>query len=669
MGSPDIKAVAFVSVLAMLAGSFASAMTPDDILTMSSVQMEDLSPDGRFLLYELTTPDNDNLSQLHTVYRRDLESGRDLEIFSPEDDGMWPTFSPDAQSIGYVRGGKSGLEFWIMDADGGHRRAVAEVPQNINSFQWSPDASFVAWIEVSQSYDYEGVADEVVVAEHIGYRHLNSGYREGRLAQIYYLDLAEGRVHQVTSGAYDVRSFSWAPDSRQLVYSAKSLADLGVNLNTNLWVISIDGEQPVLITTNPGGDDSPQWLGDGRIAWLRRENPIWESAPSMIAVSSGGTGDQGPFETHGTGFDNFITRFCYDAGNFYVIGANRGALDLVKVQGDQYQILTNSRHNFWSLDIAAGKAIMQGAGQMLPSALFAFDLDDDFSRPAPPEIVVNPHEDWVLRTGLTTPGHFIINVEGRDVEGWYYLPVNLEKNELLPVVLSIHGGPEWMYGGYFLPEFHILPTFGYAVIITNPTGSLGYGLNFQQDIQGDWVGRPARELMACLDWAEAQGWADPDHMAVMGGSYGGHLAAALTTQTDRFQAAAIDRMVPDLVTFWGTTDEKWFPQWEFQGNPWDDDAREVYARNSPMNFVGSVRTPTLISQGLKDYRCLIAGGEMWFSALKTLGVPARLLRFADEGHGLRSSQNKVFYYHELLAWFDEHILNNTDEEMLPETHE
>jgi dipeptidyl aminopeptidase/acylaminoacyl peptidase len=262
---------------------------------------------------------------------------------------------------------------------------------------------------------------------------------------------------------------------------------------------------------------------------------------------------------------------------------------------------------------------------------------------------------------LTEPESFSVEVEGRTIEGWFFKPEDLGPGQRAPVVLSIHGGPEWMYGGYFLPEFHIMPRFGYGVVIANPTGSMGYGTDFMKDVRGDWTGRPARELLACLDHAVAQGWADPDRLAVMGGSYGGHLGAALTTQTERFRAAALDRMYPELISFWGTTDEKWFPEWEFMGRPWEPAAREVYLRNSPFEEVGGVTTPTLISHGLRDFRCLIAGGEIWFSALQAQGVPSRFIRFEDEGHGIRNPANKVFYQNQLLDWFDRFVLGGSPE--------
>jgi dipeptidyl aminopeptidase/acylaminoacyl peptidase len=647
--------VTFFLFLPLLCGPWVHAMTPDDIPTMESVFLKDLSPDGRSLIYEHILPAGNGLMRSSTIYHRDLESGHDLVLFSPDDDGMAPVFSPDGKSIGYLRAGGPGIEFWTMDTDGGNRQFKGKVSRGVDSFQWAPDGQAIAWIAPVQSFGSVGLASDVEIIDHIGFRHLKPGDREGKLDHIFSLDLTRNFVHQVTRGHFDVGSFSWSPESERLVYAAKSLDDLGLNLNTDLWVVSINGSDATRITKNPGGDEDPQWLPDGRIAWLRREDPIWESAPAVIAVSDDISGDLDKFERHGTGFDNYIYKFGYDDGKFFILGAHSGAIDLVQIHEDTFKILTPGQNCFWSLDIARGKVIMKGSSQLLPTGLFLLDLNSN-KRPRL-QSLINPHEEWIQKVGLTTPGHFEINVEGRDIEGWYFLPAHMEKNERVPVVLVIHGGPESMHGEYFLPAGHILSTFGYAVLIANPTGSVGYGIDFQKDIKGDWVGRPARELLACLDWAESQGWADPKHMAVMGGSYGGHLAAALTVRSDRFKAAAVRNFVPDMVSFWGTTDEKWFIQWEMGGNPWDEEAKDIYTENSLMSEVGKVQTPTLISSGSLDYRSDASGGLMWFSALKARGVPTRLLRFGDEGHGLRNVSNRVYYYNQLLEWFDEHLLN------------
>ncbi len=656
----DLRAL-FVVVFILLAGLLpvpnkSDAMVPEDILTMKTVALDDLSPDGRYLLYGITVWDPGIEQRRTTLYRRDLETGRDLLMFTPEDRSRGAVWRPDGKAIAYRHTTDEGTEIWLMDADGASRRRISAGAGEFGALIWAPDGSGLAWVRSTGVGTYEGVPGSYVVADGIGYRHLGQGYREGRLRQLFVMDLANGEPRRLIDAELDVRTVDWSPDSRHLVVEAKARADLGWNLNSDLWIVARQGGRLRRLTENPGADRNPRWYAKGSIAYIRTLDPLWESAPTEVAVLTPADGDTGKMKIHGAGLDRLFFQYVEADGSFYVLGANRGCLDLYRLDGANHEQLTDWGHDFWDVRIAGSRVVLSGSGHTLPGAIFTVDLAEKIKGPHHPRIEIDPNSEWRGKVGLFEPEPFTVEVDGRSIEGWFFKPEHLDDGHKVPVVLSIHGGPEWMYGGYFLPEFHILPHFGYGVVMANPTGSMGYGADFRRGVRGDWVDRPGRELMACLDRAVAEGWADPDRLAVMGGSYGGHLGAALTTQSDRFRAAAVDRMYPELITFWGTTDEKWFPEWEFMGKPWEPAARKVYLRNSPFERVDRVNTPTLISQGMLDYRCLIAGGEIWFSALQSRGVPARFIRFENEGHGIRHPEDRVFYYNQLLDWFDEHVL-------------
>ena len=670
----DLRALIVVVVIVMVGmllgpGRHADAMVPEDLLTMRTVALIDVSPDGTFLLHGIGAWDSAARQQRTTIYRRDLVTGRDQVLFTPADNAWGPAIRPDGQAIAYLKGTTAAAEIWLMDAKGGDRRRLSDNVGDYGGLNWSPDGTALAWIANGASGDYEGEPGQYVVADNVGFRHLGDGYREGRLRQLFVMDLANGAARRLVNGDLDVRAFSWSPDSRRLVFEAKRKADLGLTVNTDLWLVARLGGEATRLTTNPGADSAPQWHQQNRIAYLRATEPLWETAPKTVAELDPELGEAGGLQLHGEDFDNYFWTFTMADGVPYILGTNRGCLDLVRLGRQGPEILTNGGYGFWSLRIVGSQVYLSGASLTLPSAVLQVDLAEKIKGPHRPRVLIDPNRDWCQKVGLVVPEPFTVKVDGRVIEGWYFRPDPVEKGQHLPTVLSIHGGPQWMYGGYFLPEFHILPHFGYGVVICNPTGSMGYGIDFMADVRGDWTGRPAREVLAALDKAVAAGWADPDRLAVMGGSYGGHLGAALTTQTDRFRAAALDRMFPETIAFWGTTDEKWFPEWEFMGRPWESGAREVYLRNSPYEEVAAVVTPTLISQGLRDYRCLVAGGEMWFSALQSLGVPSRFIRFENEGHGIRNPANQVFYYNQMLNWFDEFVLGPAAPEAGDGTHE
>ncbi|MBU1072809.1 S9 family peptidase, partial [bacterium] len=481
---------------------------------------------------------------------------------------------------------------------------------------------------------------------------------EGRLSQLHVCELATGSVRRVVDAPLDLHAFSWSPAGRELVFAAKRRADMGRNLNQDLFVVGRDGGEPRALTTNPAADTSPIWLPDGRIAYLRTDEPLYEVDEAVIAIIDPALGDTRILDRKAVGFSEFIWQFWHADGQFYFAAFNRGCIDIFAA--GRAQPLTRTAHDFWQVDFGGGRMVLGGQDMLTPSAVYEVSLLGTGTGRL--EKIIDPNAAWYGDVKLFEPHPFATLVEGRTINGWYFLPEGWRRGDRAPTVLSIHGGPEWMYGGWWQHDFHILAEAGYAVLIANPTGSSGYGAEFRRAVRGDWQGAPARDLLGCVDWAVAGGWADPQRLAVTGGSYGGYMAAWLTTQTDRFKAASMDRMLSDLASFWGTTDEKWPPEWSCGGRPWEEQARDYYRDASPLHHAGSVTTPTLISHGLRDYRCLVGQAESWFSALQARGVPSRLLRFAEEGHGVRRTDNQILLARETLEWFDRYVRSATTTE-------
>lgn len=638
------------TLAALLASSAAAAaMVPAELLELRTCAVGALSPDGRLLVYMIGQYDEAQGRVQQTVHLRDLGTGARQVLFVPEDRAGGFSFAPDGATMAFTRRAEAGDEVWLMRADGTERRRVAG-PGTFGKLNWSPDGTRLAHLVAVRDPGYEGVPGRITVADDLGWRHLDAGEREGRLRQLHILDLATGEDRPIATPDLDVRALAWSPAGDELVVSAKQRRDLGRTLRTDLYIVSpARGDSLRRLTDTPGPDDHPIWLADGTIASQSHPDSLFESRPARIIVRDAQTG--AITASYLEEFDNVVLGIWHHANQFYFRGAWRGALPLFRAEQQRGRLLGEQGWNCRDVHFGGEKVVFAATSMTNPGSLFSLDL-----RTGRRTLLVDPNERWQRRVGLVEPERFSVTVEGRSIEGWVFLPEAWTPGQGMPTVLSIHGGPQWMYGGAFLPEFHVLPAFGYAVLAANPTGSTGYGQQHMLDVRGDWIGRPARELLAVVDHAVAMGWTDPDVVAVMGGSYGGYLAAALTARTERFRAAACDRMYPHLEAFWGATDEKWFPEWEFRGRPFDPAARPIYRRNDIFALVDRVRTPTLISHGLQDHRCPEDGSIMWYSALLSQGVPARLLRFHEEGHGIRDRRSQVFYLEQVLAWFERYVL-------------
>jgi dipeptidyl aminopeptidase/acylaminoacyl peptidase len=240
--------------------------------------------------------------------------------------------------------------------------------------------------------------------------------------------------------------------------------------------------------------------------------------------------------------------------------------------------------------------------------------------------------------------------DGYPVHGWVTLPDPERFGDgPHPTILMIHGGPFAQYTHALFDEVQVLVEAGYAVVHGNPRGSSGYGRAHGLSIKDGFGTVDADDVLALLDAALQDPALDADRVGVMGGSYGGYMTAWLTTRTDRFVAAIVERGFLDPVSFVGSSDIGWF----FGGAYLGEDPKAVAAQ-SPMAHVGNVTTPTLVIHSEQDWRCPVEQGQRWFVELKRRGVRAELLLFPGEGHELtrsgRPAHRRARFEHVLDWW-------------------
>ena len=231
-------------------------------------------------------------------------------------------------------------------------------------------------------------------------------------------------------------------------------------------------------------------------------------------------------------------------------------------------------------------------------------------------------------------------VDDRTIQGWWYPPLAPDGSPAptpAPLVLEIHGGPMTAYGQAPFWEWQTLAAAGIGVLAANPRGSDGYGQDFADANVRDWGDGPTRDVLAGVDLAVAEGWADPARLGVTGGSYGGYLTSWIVGHDDRFAAAITCRSVNDLAVLMGTGDIAGpeFGHAYFGVQPWE--APDLYRAQSPIAYVERIRTPLLIQHAEQDLRTTIAQAEMLFAALRTLGRPVRIMRVPGESHELTRS--------------------------------
>ena len=250
--------------------------------------------------------------------------------------------------------------------------------------------------------------------------------------------------------------------------------------------------------------------------------------------------------------------------------------------------------------------------------------------------------------------------DGLDLPSYLTLPVGAEP-EGLPMVLLVHGGPWYRDSWSFDPIAQMLANRGYAVLQVNFRGSTGYGKSHTAAAVGEFAGKMHDDLIDAVEWAVAQGYADRDRVAIMGGSYGGYAALVGATFPPDVFAAAIDIVgISDLANFMRTQPEFVRPRlannwYRYVGDPSDPAAEADMLARSPISKLDAVRAPLLIAQGANDSRVTRAESDNVVDRLRSRGVDVDYLVFDDEGHGFVNPENNITFYQAVERFLAAHL--------------
>ncbi len=235
--------------------------------------------------------------------------------------------------------------------------------------------------------------------------------------------------------------------------------------------------------------------------------------------------------------------------------------------------------------------------------------------------------------------------DGRQIHSMLALPPDFDRNKKYPLLVLIHGGPHLMWRDQFFLRwnYHLLASPGYVVLLTNYTGSTGFGEKFAQDIQFDPFGRCSREINEAADEAiRRYPFIDGTRQAAAGASYGGHLANWLQATTTRYRCLVSHAGLINLESQWGTSDGIYHRELNNGGPVWEQG--RVWREQNPIRYAKDFRTPILLTVGENDFRVPLNQTLENWSVLQRLRIPSRLIVFPEENHWIQKGENSRFFY-------------------------
>lgn len=576
----------------------------------------------------------------------------------PGHDDM-PGWSPDGGRLAFrsdrsKRG--SGQPYLLQEGFGeAERMTLHEFPKGISSMRWSPDGSKVAVIARDDPRSDVEEGDDWILWE--------ADQNELAFNRVWLIDPANGEATCLTTGDVHVWEFSWAPDGSAIAAIVSDLPYEWAWYRARLATVDVANGEVKTIYAPERQLTGPVWSPDGRtIAVI---SSIWSdpgmSGGDVIAIPLDG---REPHDvTPGQPISHESLFWLPDSGSERLLSAalerNRAAICEIGLDGEN-ETLWSGEYSFGgygtgALSLSAGASVLATTlvGPSSPSEVWiGRRTNDDGGASIRWEQLTTINRDF---PGKAMPRIDTISwkaPDGRRIEGLLVRAKGVDGPA--PMVVMIHGGPTGSSGygmrtsgmGGAVP---LLATRGFAVLLPNFRGSVGYGLEFAEANNGDMGGDDLADILAGVDYCIEQGIADPDRLGVCGWSYGGYMTAWAITQTDRFKAAVAGASITNWYSFHGGTNIPAFDEIFYGADPYALDG--PYASRSPIFLVDQVKTPTLFLHGEQDACCPVGQAYEMARALRSRGIETECVIYPREPHGPRERLHVRDVMERTVSWF------------------
>ena len=491
---------------------------------------------------------------------------------------------------------------------------------------------------------------------------------EMEISQLFRVDLQDeaAPAKQLTQSFYPHNNAVLSPDGTKILFNSRPRSSQHPDFVRNksaIWQVDADGSnEHTLLESDRFNFFGPKLTADGKhilVLGAESDQPAYRQT-ALAECDADGRNLIWLTDQDAPSVAGFRVT---DDDNVYFERPFHGGvrLERLNLADRKIAVLVDGPVGVTQAAPAAKRAVYSLISVPDPNELFVLE-----SGSGAPRQLTALNSDWLKNKELSLPEeHWITRPDGQKVEYWVMKPSHPEAGKKYPWVLDMHGGPSAMWGpGEFSMwhEFQLFCSFGYGVVYANPRGSSGYGYAFQHGNYKDWGDGPAGDVLAALDDATAhEASIDHDRLFLTGGSYAGYLTAWIIGHDHRFKAAAAQRGVYDLATFFGEGNAYSLVPEEFGGYPWQKETRKLLDEESPLTYAPEITTPFLIIHGSSDLRTGFVQSQMLFRALRAMGKPVEYIRYPGATHELTRSgepRQRIDHMLRIVEFFERYAKND-----------
>ena len=630
-------------------------MTAVDLINIPRVIDPQLSTDGRQVAFTLLEPDWKLGRRVPQVWRVGADGTALRKLTSSEGGVSTARWSPDGSTLAILAQAGGRTQIHLLSAEGGNPKPLSDHPTPPSSPTWAPDGRALYFLApdapTPDQLERERTRDDVFA--------LDENFSQ---VHLWRVAVEDGRETRLTDGQYSVLGFSVAPDGRRLVINRAPSPQPDAAGRSEVWIVGADGTNPLQVTDNRVREAESALAPDNsQLLFISEANAAFEPYYQSNVFLVPATGGRPRLLLPDFPYEVLRAAWAPDSRAILIV-ANMGVhseifrADLATATARQ---LTDGRHSIEQWSVAGGGrqvflvdeparfgdvwtlAPETGARPVRVTGIYDH-LDRDFSLPRQETV------HWKGEDGVT-------------IEGILHYPLDYRPGRRYPLVVQVHGGPtesdRYSFGPFVWRNYQqVLTARGYAVLWPNHRGSTGYGNVFLRDMVGGYFRQAHLDVLAGVDAVVAMGVADPDRLALMGWSAGGHMTNKLITVTDRFKAASSGAGAANWISMYAQTDARTDRDLWFGGSPWQrDSVIDRYWQHSPLKDVASARTPTLLFVGQNDPRVPLSQSMEMFRALRSHGVPTHLYVAPREGHAWGELRHQLFKINAEMEWFERYV--------------
>jgi dipeptidyl aminopeptidase/acylaminoacyl peptidase len=674
-----VAAAAIFLCLTAAGAQTGSKFTIEDLLKVQRVGDPQLSPDGQWVVFSIAVPNlalNKSVTQIYLV---SANGGDPRQLTTGDRSSSSARWSPDGKQIAFISSREGSPQIWTMDVKSGDTKKVSDISTGAADPVWSPNGQWIAFAsdihpecttddcnkQLDQKMDESKV--KAKIATRLLYRHWTS-WKEGRRTHVFVVSTSGGTARDLTPGDFDAPPFSlggpadyaFSPDSGELAFARNTDKVEATSTNADIFLVPVTGGEAKRITgNNHGADLSPQYSPDGRyIAYRSQVTPGFESDRWRLMLYDRKTGTARSVTEKQ---DSLVQGFTFsrDGKTIFFVSDTLGVQPIFSLDiasGSIRKVVTEGFNDDVNVSADGRTLVFSRNNSTHPTEIYRANVDGTSIKP------LTGTNDRQLAPFNLKPVEAVqwTGAAGATVHGWVVKPTNFDPAKKWPLVVLIHGGPQgaWEDNWGYRWNPQVFANAGYVVFMPNPRGSTGYGQKFTDEISGDWGGKAYVDIMnGVASVISSNSYIDKQRIGAAGASYGGYMVNWILGHNNdprfKFSVLVSHDGVFNITGMFGSTEELWFPLWEFKGTPWDNP--ELYNKWSPHMFVKNFKTPTLVIHSDLDYRLPLTEGLQLFTALQMQGVDSKLLVFPDEGHWVLKPQNSQLWYHTVLDWLGSHL--------------